>query len=267
MITLYHADTAVCAAKVRLTLFEKDIPWRGELLDLSRGDQFKPDYLALNPNGVVPTLLHDGHVLIESTVINEYLDETFPEKPLRPATSFDRARMRLWTKREDGIHDTINSLTTAILFRADLIAKPPEERAKRYENIPDPARRQKWRALLEDGVSSPIVRDALVRLARLFRDMEKELGEGQWLLGDTFTLADIGLVSFFFRIEMLSSAGIWRRHYPGVTEWFERCKLRSSFEAAIRAPIPEARARHFETVSAPIWPEIDKEFAEALAIT
>ena len=113
MLTLYHGDTAVCAAKVRVTLAEKDIPWVSKRIDLKRGDQFDPEYLKLNPNGVVPTLIHDGNVLTESTVINEYLDEAFSESPLRPEGAYLRAKLRLWTKREDGVHYAINTMTTA----------------------------------------------------------------------------------------------------------------------------------------------------------
>src|ERR1700732_1643133 len=118
MLTLYHADTAVCAAKVRVTLAEKQLEWKGHLIDLNKGEQFHPDYVKLNPNAVVPTLIHDGVVVIESTVINEYLEEAFPERPLRPSDPAARARMRLWTKREDSIHYAINTITTATLFRA-----------------------------------------------------------------------------------------------------------------------------------------------------
>ena len=75
MITLYHHGSSVCAAKVRLVLAEKALPWDGVYIDILRGDQFDPAYVALNPKAVVPTLVHDGKVILESTVINEYLDE------------------------------------------------------------------------------------------------------------------------------------------------------------------------------------------------
>jgi glutathione S-transferase len=82
MLYLYHGTTSVCAIKVRLTIAEKALPWEGEVLWLQRGDQYRPDYLKLNPNAVVPTLVHDGKVIIESTLIMEYLDENFPDIPL-----------------------------------------------------------------------------------------------------------------------------------------------------------------------------------------
>ena len=101
MITLYHHGSSVCAAKVRIALAEKSLPWEGVYVDILRGDQFDPAYTKLNPKAVVPTLVHDGNVIIESTVICEYLDECFPEPPLKPADPAHRAAMRLWTKAVD----------------------------------------------------------------------------------------------------------------------------------------------------------------------
>jgi len=82
--------------KVRLVLNEKGLPWDGKILDLRRGDQFDPEYRKLNPNSVVPTLVHDGRVVVESTVIIEYLDEAFPSPALMSGDPYQRAVARLW---------------------------------------------------------------------------------------------------------------------------------------------------------------------------
>ncbi|MGZ5841187.1 MAG: glutathione S-transferase family protein [Xanthobacteraceae bacterium] len=103
MITLYHHGSSVCAAKVRLVLAEKSVPWDGIYVDILRGDQFDPGYVKLNPKAVVPTLVHDGKVIVESSVICEYLDEVFPAPSLKPAAPEQRAAMRLWTKAVDVI--------------------------------------------------------------------------------------------------------------------------------------------------------------------
>ena len=266
MLLLYHGETAVCAAKVRVTLAEKNLAWDGRVIDLQRGDQFDPEYLKLNPNGVVPTLVHDGQVLIESTVINEYLDDTFKERPLMPATALGRARVHLWTKREDSIHDVINTMTSALVFRFDLLQKSPEEQAERQAAIPDPARRKKWRELLDNGLKSPVVEDALIRFGRQMRDMERALGQGPWLAGDTFTLADVGLISFFYRMEVMDAAGIWRAHFPAVTAWFERCKARASFHEAIGRYVTESRRAHYARQAASLRPEVEAGFAKALGL-
>ena len=265
MITLYHAPTAVCAAKVRVVLAEKSLPFDGRMINLHLGEQFAPDYMKLNPNAVVPTLIHDGNVLIESTVINEYLDEAFADKPLRPADALGHARVRLWTKKEDSIHDAINTMTACIIFRHDLMQKTPAERAARYAKMPDPARREKWRRMMDEGLGSSIVTEALVRFARHFGDMEKKLANGPWLTGDQFTLADAGLLSFFYRLEMLECAGLWRDHFPLVSGWYERAKARSSFKAAIIDFIPPEDAVKYKAVSAPLWPRVDAAFRTALA--
>ena len=82
-IELYHTINSVCAQKVRIQLEEKGLPWTSKLMTL-RGDQFSPDYLKLNPNGVVPTLVHDGEPVIESSVILYYLEDCFPSPCLMP---------------------------------------------------------------------------------------------------------------------------------------------------------------------------------------
>ena len=83
MLELYHNDMSTCSQKARLALAEKGLDWASHHMRLRAGDQHKPEYLALNPNGVVPTLVHDGAVIIESTVINEYLDDEFAAPALR----------------------------------------------------------------------------------------------------------------------------------------------------------------------------------------
>jgi glutathione S-transferase len=91
MLTLYHNDMSVAAARTRIALAEKRLDWNAVHLDLRRGDAQKPEYLKLNPNAVVPTLVHDGRVIIESTVICEYVDDQWPDQPLKPKDSFGRA--------------------------------------------------------------------------------------------------------------------------------------------------------------------------------
>ncbi len=265
MLELYHADTAVCAAKARLVLAEKQIPYEGHLLDLSRGDQFAPTYLALNPNGVVPTLVHDGAVLTESTVICAYLDEAFPAHPLRPADALGRARIQLWTKREDGVHDTVNSFTNLLFFRPALLARPLADRQARIDSIPDPNRRAKWWDILDNGIEAKPITEALVRLARHFADMERALAAGPWLNGENFTLADSGLVSFFNRFQLLSLSGLWSEHFERVSDWFERCQARPSFAPAIGNYLSPATVAKYAASSAPLWPDVRSRYQQILA--
>lgn len=101
MLELYHAGLTACSKKARLCLREKGLDYVSHYVNLSRFEHHRPEYLKLNPNGLVPTLVHDGAVIIESTVINEYLDDVFPEIALRPADPVARARTRVWAKLAD----------------------------------------------------------------------------------------------------------------------------------------------------------------------
>src|SRR5688572_32224294 len=121
MIELYHHGSSVCAAKVRLVLAEKAIEWKGRYMDILKGDQFDPAYMRLNPKAVVPTLIHDGHVIVESTVICEYVDEVFPAPARKPDNARGRAEMRLWTKAVDEIlHPLCGEITFACSHRHTL---------------------------------------------------------------------------------------------------------------------------------------------------
>ena len=95
MLELFHNDMSTCSRKVRLALTEKGLDWTDHHRNLSAADQQKLDYLPLNSNGVVPTIRDYGTVVIESTVINEYLDDAYPAPLLRPEDASARSRMRL----------------------------------------------------------------------------------------------------------------------------------------------------------------------------
>src|SRR5215510_13533748 len=100
MVTLYHGRTSVCSIKARLALAEKGVNFESRLMTL-RGDQFDPGYMKLNPNAVVPTLVHDGKVVIESTVVMHYVDEALPGPALTPSDPLARAQVRMTEKLMD----------------------------------------------------------------------------------------------------------------------------------------------------------------------
>lgn len=108
MIELYHAPTSTCSQKVRMCLFEKDVEWISRPLNLASDEHLTPAYLAINPNGVVPTLVHDDKPIIDSSVICEYLDEIFTLPRLSPSDPVRRAAMRSWMRfyrgGSDGSH-------------------------------------------------------------------------------------------------------------------------------------------------------------------
>jgi glutathione S-transferase len=127
MLTLYHGRTSVCSIKARLALAEKGVSFDSRVMTL-RGDQFDPGYMQLNPNAVVPTIVHDGRVVIESTVIMHYVDEAFPGPALMPPDLLARSQARMMTKLMDEyVHVACMTLTFATANREWLARMTPQE--------------------------------------------------------------------------------------------------------------------------------------------
>lgn len=230
MLELYHNDMAVCAAKVRMVLAEKTLPWKGHHLDLSAGESRRQDYLRLNPNGVVPTLVDDGQVLIESSVICEYLDEKWPHAPLRPADPLARARMRLWTKQlDEGVHAATGAVTYCTAFRQAHLDKSSEELEAFLARMPSAEQRERVGAAVRLGVEAPAFATAIKRLARLFGDMAGTLSESRWLAGNGYSLADIAYTPYATRLEHLGLEELLNRDRR-VADWAARLKERPSYE-------------------------------------
>ena len=233
MIELYHNDMSVCAQKVRFALAEKNLKWEGHHLNLRAGDQQRPEYLKLNPNAVVPTLVDDGTVIIESTVINEYLDDAYPEPRLRPTDSLFRARMRLWTKQlDEGVHAATSVLSTAIAFRHQKLARGMEELEKFHQQMPDPTKRERSWDTITKGVDSIYFAGAVKRFDKLLADIETVLSQSPWLAGKELSLADVGYAPYMARLEHLQLQFLWDKR-PHVPAWFERLEERRGYKEGI----------------------------------
>ena len=267
MLELYHNHTSVCAAKVRFALEEKGLEWTGRYVDIFNGEQHRPEYLKLNPLAVVPTLVRDGSVFIESTIINEYLDDAFPEVPLRPADAAARSRMRLWTKQlDDSVHFATGVVSYAIAYRFTQLAKPREQVEKLLQGIPDPRHRERNRDIIFKGLDSRFFIAGLKRFDRLLTDMEDTLQKGPWLSGGDFSLADIGFAPYLTRLVHLQLAPMWERR-PKLADWFERIKTRSAYQRAIVYWYDNAPpyAKLLEEKGAESWPRIQAMLEGGLA--
>ena len=256
MLELYHNHISVCAQKVRLVLAEKGLGWKGHHFDLRRGEHLNPDYLKLNPKGVVPTLIHDGTVLVESTAINEYLDEVFLEPPLKPKDPVGRARMRVWTKLVDeSIHPATSTITFATTFRGMMLQRSLEEREQHFKRIPDAEKREYQRQLIDKGVDSPLVEKAIKIYEKTFAAMEIALAERQWLVGDTYSLADVSYTPYLTRFEDLAMAEMWEVSRPRLADWYARIKRRPNYAAAITDIVPEDYLAKLKAGGSAAWPK------------
>lgn len=234
-ITLYTARNSICTQKVFITLHEKNLEWEQKIIDLFKNEQYDPAYLKLNPKGVVPTLVHEGHPIVESTLICEYLDEAFPEPPLRPATPAGRAGMRLWSKFiDEGIFEATREISFSAMFRERMRNMTEEQRQTRFRNVGDPERRARYISTYEEGVESVYVFQGIAAYEKMFKAMESDLADGRtWICGERFTLGDINLMPFVARLEYLDLLGVWTAQRPKTMAWWSRARARPSFEDAI----------------------------------
>jgi glutathione S-transferase len=251
----YHNVNSVCAQKVRIALAEKGLDVKEHLLTL-RGDQHDPAYRKLNPNGVVPTLVHDGRAIIESALILYYLDEAFPDHPLMPKEPLLRHRVRLYNKLVDEyVHNSCMILTFATAFRPNFLKMPREDWLAEINKTPLKRRAEYKRSVIERGLESEFVADAVAQHKKLLSWMDQSLQSGAYLAGDTFSNADCAVVPYLMRLELLKLSAMWD-HYPAIGDWWTRARERPSFKAAILGRMTEADWAPFKNLASDPWPTV-----------
>ena len=263
MIKIYHSGSSVCSQKVRLALAEKGLAWESMDIDMTRGEQFAPDYLALNPEGVVPTLVdEDGFVVRESSVIIDYLDQLSSDNLLMPSDKIAQTTTRLWLIRTIEIHAAINALTFATIIREQVKNRmTPEQIEKWLEGNLNPQITAKRRDLMENGAKSVFVDGALHTVTGMLRDMNIALEKGPWLTGARYALADTALLAYVDRLERLGMAGLWRDRYPKVSTWLHASQARPSYQEAIVKYCPAEVTAAYRVAGDKAWPDIAKRLA------
>jgi glutathione S-transferase len=229
MLELYHAPGSVCAQKVRFALALKAVPWVDHMMNLDSSEQYSAAYLRLNPKAVVPTLIHDGRVIRESTVICEYLDDAFVGPSLRPKDFVERAEMRRWAKiPDDEIHAACGFISQAGLLRQGRLANP-QPYYERIAKDPNRKRADRNRRMFERGFSDPDAQWGLFVHVNLLKEMQATLADGRpWLVGSTISLADVGLAPYINRLYVSGLAPMWAEK-PAVDNWFRRIKALPAF--------------------------------------
>lgn len=254
MIELYQFWDSPCCMKVRMTLAEKGVDWTLRPITTYKFDHYQPDYQALNPHSLVPTLVHDGKVVIQSGVIAEYLDDAFPDPPLTPADPLARARMREWMREEEEfLFRLIVTMSFNIMMKLRAQAYGMDKLQEWSRRHPDQNRARDYL----QRVTSPADMDAVAQAEQKFRwhmeRLDRQLADsgGPWICGNQFTLADICIAPITDRIEYLDREHLWRG-LPAVEAWAAQVRERPSFAAAApdfedrmygpKKPVPEAAA-------------------------
>lgn len=232
---LYHNWLSSASRRVRLCLAEKGIRYDSVPVDMRRQEHHSAAYLAVNPNGVVPGLvLDDGRALHESSTICEYLDDTHPQPPLRPADPYRRAVMRnfiRWT--DERALPNLLILNWSLVFQAQASQWTDAELAERLARVPTAQRREAWLRVARQPYTEDEKRAALDQLKAIVPKMEAMLADGgPWLLGDRYTLADIAAVPFVARLAELDVNALSADSAPAVADWWQRVQARPAFAQA-----------------------------------
>ncbi len=260
VLDLYHHGSSACAAKVRFALEEKRLPWDGHVVDILRGEQFRPEFLALNPKAVVPVLVHDTFVIPESTVICEYIEEAFPQNAIYPASARGRAQVRFWTKAVDEeLHPACSAITYVVSHRHTILRNGVgsfEDFVKQGAAEGTAARRLKWE-WIQHGLEAPGAAEKIRLYDAYLHKMEHALKNGSWLVEGRFSMADVAMTPYVNRLAALSMEGLWEDgRLPRVENWFERIRARPTFEPAFVRWMPGDLAAEMQTNGRNSWPAI-----------
>src|SRR5271169_164559 len=220
----YHAEPLANSLKSMVPLVEKGLNYQSVYVDLHKFEQHSERFVAINPEGQVPVLDHDGTIITHTTVINEYLEDAFPDIPLRPRNPVGAARMRYWNKFVD--EHVMNHVSMHGWHRmVGIIARKIDsgEFEKIMERIPLPDQRKKWRTA-RSGFNDADLANAMEKIVYA---VEKQLAQTAWLAGQDYTLADINFYSHCGMMveRMFPELNIAER-CPRLVEWRERVTAR-----------------------------------------
>jgi len=228
---LYHDPLSSCAMRVRMVLAEKKLPWQSHVIDLAKMEHATPEYQSINPNGLVPTLIHDGRTYIESIDIIQYLDELAAAPSLSPVDPKEQTDCRSLTVCADGAQVALKTLTHEFLFRGSGRYLGDEDQQKFAT-----AHRNAWlvdfkRAFAAgDAKWQGQVAAALVKMNGHFQDLDQRLPANEWLIDGSFTLADIAWTPQVHRMSLME----WpMASYPHLSHWYAQLQRRPSFQEAV----------------------------------
>jgi len=258
MLHLYHNDMSVCAQKVRMVLAHKDLEWEGSHLNLRAGEQFSPEFRKINPKGVVPVLVHDGEIILESNVIVQYLDEVFPDAPLLSRDAVERAQARCWLIRLDaGLHEQVAVISFCVAFRHQVLQRHSTEASLQsfFSQISDPARRAVMEDIVTNGLESPRLRLAALAYGKLIKDMAVALANSDWLVGGKISLADFAMLPYIERLEQLQLSGWWAG-YPQLNQWLAQLRDTQAYKVGMGEWNNPSYVQLMRDSGSEVWPKM-----------
>jgi glutathione S-transferase len=238
MMVLHHGWRSSASRRVRLCLEEKGLAYESHVVDMANMEHHSPEYLKINPLGVIPTLVHDGKPLHESGTICEYLDECFPDPPLRPGTPYERGEMRNWIRHIDSLISNLIVFNWRHHLQKVAEKWSDEELAAKLKSIPSKERQEAWLRAARKPYTEEERQAARDKLTHQLLDrMEEALKGSGWLIGKAYSIADIAAVPFVKRItEEIVPEQVSEKHHPRLADWWARIQARPAFARANIGP-------------------------------
>jgi len=246
-VDLYHWEPTANSGELLIALNEKGVAFTSRYVDLLAFEQHSPRFLALNPRGEVPVLVHDGEVLTETTLILEYLDAAFPSVPLAPAAPAERYRMRVWTKlANDSFAPALTLLGWHMRMGRYRRERDRSEIVAGIARLP-PDRQAVWRTALDDAYTEDQLTRARQFLEVAARRLEDALATSEWLAGASYSLADIAIFPLAHALQSLLPDVAALNDRPHVAYWLRRIRERP----AVRSALAMGRSARPEEMFAP----------------
>ncbi len=253
-LILYSSAPSPCVRRVRITLIEKGLEFDTVEISLPNMEQRTPEYLALNPNGYVPTMSHGEQVIFESSVINQYLEEQFPQVSLMPKDPAGQAQVAMWIEAEASMAKVFRPIMYQRIQAPVIhISRTLEESQKIVARASDDVIDHEWqkkvwnRQVLNRNEELKHQRQLLQWLALV----EDALQGQDYLVGNAFSQADISL---FPRIDMYAYLDIEinPQRFPNVVRWMARLQQRPSFELSMTQDAKKLR----KMATSPLLPKV-----------
>jgi glutathione S-transferase/GST-like protein len=223
MLRLYHWEPNANSGKPMLALAEKGVPYESHYLDLLKFDQHQPAYLAVNPDGTIPAMVHGDLVLTESTPMMEYVDEAFDGPPLKPRSPAERWRMRWWMRFFDAYFGpSLSMIGWSVFVGPAARQRDPDELKAAIDRIPLEARRIAWRKAVFNEFSAEELDESRRRVIWSTGILENHLATHEWIAGSTFSLGDINGFNLGYALPLSQPAVCNDEKTPRIMEWLRR---------------------------------------------
>ena len=232
-VHLFHFQGSACSQKLRIFLNYKNIDWVSHEVNLIKGDNFSEWYLGINPRGLVPTLVHNGDVHIESNDIMTYLDQEFPNTKLFPTNLIDDIKKDL--DYEDSLHFDLRRLTFRYLVPHILGKKDPKKTDFKESHDgtiqgQNDAYKEKeisfWKKHYDHGITDDEVIESGNKFKDIYSKFDSILKNQNFLKGDEFTIVDL---AWYVSTKRLYAAGVPIDKYKNVKNWFDKLDNDNNF--------------------------------------